>query len=67
MDQITDAALRTLLQDAGCSEEDITAYLKTRRPRILDDYRRTLVENIHVLEQKIRYLDYLEYCLQKKG
>ena len=67
-----DADVRQNLRDAGCSAEFIRRFMKTWESGavrdcsgLLDDYRRTLLDGIHLREEKLTCLDYLRYRLRK--
>ena len=60
------------LEDAGCPGELIRRFMKTWEEgaiqdcsRLLDGYRRTLLDDIHTREEKLTCLDYLRYQLRK--
>ena len=60
------------LKDAGCSAELIGRFMKTLAAgamrdcsRLLDGYRRTLLDDIHAQEEKLTCLDDLRYRLTK--
>lgn len=60
------------LEDAGCPAELIRRFMNTLEAgalqdcsRLLDGYRRTLLDDIHAGEEKLACLDYLRYQLRK--
>lgn len=64
--------IRRNLEDAGCSAELIQRFMKTWEAgaildcsRLLDGYRRALLEDIHAGEEKLICLDHLRYQLKK--
>lgn len=68
----TEADIRRNLLDAGCSAELIQAFMKAFETgamgdcsRLLDAYRRTLLDDIHTEEEKLTCLDYLRYQLRR--
>lgn len=68
----TEADIRQNLVDAGCPAaliSEFMTYLETRAisdcSRMLDSYRRTLLDDIHTEEEKLTCLDYLRYQLKK--
>lgn len=68
----TQADIRQNLADAGCSEELIGQFMKAFETgalgdcsRLLDGYRRALLDGIHTEEEKLTCLDYLRYQLKK--
>lgn len=72
MEQEEKAIIRNLL-DAGCSEDMITAFLKSRRMgnkeegfRILREQRKSLLDEVHHGEKKIDCLDYLVYQMKRE-
>lgn len=69
---MTEADIRRTLKDSGCSPALIQRFIKTWEAgeihdcsRLLDSYRRTLLDDIHVREEKLTCLDYLRYQLKK--
>lgn len=63
-----EADIRRNLEDAGCSAELIERFIQTLEAgtmrdctRLLDRYRRTLLDDIHAKEEKLTYLDYFRY------
>lgn len=69
---MTEADIRQNLKDAGCSMELIQRFIKTWEAGaihdcscLLDRYRRTLLDDIHIREEKLTCLDYLRYQLKK--
>ena len=67
-----EADILQALTDAGCSPELIRRFMKTWETgatrdcfRLLDSYRRTLLDDIHAQEEKLTCLDYLRYHLRK--
>ncbi len=69
---INGADVRQNLEDAGCSEELIGKCIKALDAgavrdcsRLLDIYRRTLLDGIHIQEEKLSRLDYLRHRLKK--
>lgn len=68
----TETDIRRNLTDAGCPAELIQAFMKAFATgavgdcsRLLDGYRRTLLDDIHTEEAKLTCLDYLRYQLNK--
>ena len=68
----TKTEIRRNLMDAGCPAELIQAFMKAFETeamgdcsRLLDRYRRTLLDDIHTEEEKLTCLDYLRYRLNK--
>lgn len=66
------ADIRRNLEDAGCSEELIGRFIQAFEAgaahecaRILEGYRRTLLEDIHTGEEKLDCLDYLRYQMKR--
>lgn len=64
--------IRRNLMDAGCPAELIQAFMKAFETgamdhcsRLLDGYRRTLLDDIHTEEEKLTCLDYLRYQLRR--
>lgn len=57
------------LQDAGCKPEMIECFAKSddkeRQIRILASQRKQLLEEYHILNEKLTCLDYLIYNLRK--
>lgn len=69
---IKEADIRQNLKDAGCPAELIQRFMKTLEAgaiqdcsRLLDNYRRVLLDDIHAGEEKLTCLDYLRYQLKK--
>lgn len=67
-----EADIRQNLKDAGCSAELIRQFMKTLEAgairdcsRLLDSYRSTLLDGIHLQEKKLTCLDYLRYQLKR--
>lgn len=67
---IKETGIRQNLEDAGCSAALIQRFMKTLEAgamgdcsRLLDSYRRTLLDDIHLQEKKLTCLDYLRYQL----
>lgn len=68
----TEPDIRRNLMDAGCPAELIQAFMKAFETgamgdcsRLLDGYRRTLLDDIHTEEEKLTCLDYLRYQLRR--
>lgn len=64
--------IRRNLTDAGCPAELIQAFMKAFEmgamgdcSRLLDGYRRSLLDDIHTEEEKLTCLDYLRYQLKR--
>ncbi|MCM1467927.1 MAG: hypothetical protein NC086_07240 [Alistipes sp.] len=62
------------LEDAGCDEKTISAYIEKMRNgeqeagrRILETYRRSLLEDLHGVQKHIDCLDYLLWQTRKKN
>lgn len=59
------------LKDAGCPPETIGAFAESKGAKqqlaVLADYRRRLLEGIHVEEEKLSCLDYLIFQLRKEN
>ena len=61
------------LKDAGCDETMIQKYLKLQKEgnqreqlRLLSLHRASLLEQVHISQNKIDCLDYLVYSLKKE-
>lgn len=61
------------LMDAGCDDQLIQSYLSAMQERdhhkctrILEGWRRALLDEIHGTEEQLSCLDYLRYQLQKR-
>lgn len=68
----TVAQIERNLQDAGCTEDVIQAFLayvdqgKTSDGmKLLERHRRSLLEELHQWQKKIDYLDYLIYHMEE--
>lgn len=63
--------LENCLRDAGCPEKTIAACMaeneNAAKLRILEEYRKKLLQTLHTDERRLRCLDYLLYCLRSEG
>ena len=64
--------LENCLRDAGCPEKAIAACMAesgnaAAQRRILEEYRKKLLQTLHTDEKRLRCLDYLLYCLRSEG
>ncbi len=63
--------LENCLRDAGCPEKTIAACMaeseSAAKLRILEEYRKKLLQTLHTDEKRLRCLDYLLYCLRSEG
>lgn len=66
--------VRRNLSDAGMDDESIEECLKlldeekyTALDRLLNSYRKTLLESVHAYNNRIDCLDYFTYTLRKNG
>lgn len=69
---MTEEQIHQNLIDAGCDEHLIRSYMAAAREnnakecsRLLERWRRTLLDEIHSGEKRLGCLDYLRYQLQK--
>lgn len=60
------------MKDFGCDEETINAFMDCMdrndclgKKRILDDYRRKLIEELHQSQKNIDLFDYMIYQMDK--
>lgn len=64
MQKATESNLVQCLFDAGYPEQNITALLKqplAQQRAMIEAYRRTLLNELHSVTQKLECLDYLRY------
>ena len=63
--------LENCLRDVGCPEKTIAACMaesgSAAKLRILEEYRKKLLQTLHADEKRLRCLDYLLYCLRSEG
>ncbi len=70
--RIRDASVAVLM-DAGCSDATINDFIHLGRQknkdgqlRVLDHYRKTLLDELHEYQKKIDVVDYVVYCMEKE-
>lgn len=61
------------LKDAGCDEETIQSFMdnlqngkQAKGMRLLENHRRSLLDNLHEEQKRIDCLDYLLFVLKKQ-
>lgn len=61
------------LKDAGCDEETIQTFMdnlqngkQAKGMRLLENHRRSLLDNLHEEQKRIDCLDYLLFVLKKQ-
>lgn len=61
------------LKDAGCDEETIQTFInnlqngkQVKGMRLLENHRRSLLDNLHEEQKRIDCLDYLLFVLKKQ-
>lgn len=64
--------LANCLRDAGCPEKTIAACMAecgnaAAQRRILEEYRKKLLQTLHTDEKRLSCLDYVLYCLRSEG